>query len=909
MKVTVICEVKDNADYALKHRCISEQTSHDFKAVFACNAHVDMSHSVETDNLCTIVKNDKNANWDIIIKLIDSSYVIFVAEQDFISVDYIRMIAKVAEEKDSDIVSCDIAYGNVNAEGYVYSNLSPLRSILVEYDNKKLKEMYSKYASDSADIGMLYGKCIRTELFKEACEGKQLLRLDDAYSYIIDHSYKFTNIHGAYYFKHEMSAVDKESYFNSITTPISKGFPDYEDMKKSIAGNKYKIISFDVFDTLILRNVYEPTDLFQFMDDDYNRLFETTAYTRFFLMRMASEDVCRKRVFKQYKDYEDITLDEIYDTMADLYQLDSSKLQLLKDKEIELEHEFCIQRKCGKDLYDLAIYSGKKVICTSDMYLPKNVISKILEENGYEDITEVYVSSETRTGKYTGNAFCALSKWTGAPTDSILHIGDNYVADVDKAIKNGVAAFYLPKALDLFWGRDKNLYKGEAASYIFGMNGAENDYMSATLGNLGLRCLLAQIINKFYDSPYTGFNSDSDYDADPYFIGYFALGMHLWALADWITRESGNYKKIHFLSRDGYVLKIVYDLMNQGKEAVPSSYTYMSRNIVALCDIEKKEDLWAMREKVTAYAATPKKFVKILKPGITDESEKKIIEDLSKCGLKYEDEVKDEENFTKALNAITPYIDWNNLNQYRNKLKKYFLNVFGQDECMVDAGYNGRVEASIEELCGIKLDSFYFHVGEDKLYERENRYTFTNRCFYEAHPIASYLVREQFISKLAPSIKGIEFSDDETKLIFGEYEENKYSEFVTQTIQDAAVDYATDVMSTLGNYTKYLKYRSGDVSRPFDYLCNHGKDLDISIFTCTEFEDDFGVNRRFNLSEYWKDLLVKNNVQKFDNRNLDDYLIFKKYYLKAEKLLPKKSKRRAIVRKAVKTILMNNKRH
>jgi hypothetical protein len=222
---------------------------------------------------------------------------------------------------------------------------------------------------------------------------------------------------------------------------------------------------------------------------------------------------------------------------------------------------------------------------------------------------------------------------------------------------------------------------------------------------------------------------------------------------------------------------------------------------------------------------------------------------------------------------------------------------------MVDAGYNGRVEASIEELCGIKLDSFYLHAGEDKLYERENRYTFKNKCFYESHPIASYLVREQFISKLAPSIKSIEFDDDKATLIFGEYETDRYTEYITQTIQDAAVELATDVMNVFRNYKKYLKYRYGDVSRPFDYLCNHGKDIDIDIFRCTEFEDDFGVNRRFNLSEYWKELLVKNNVQKMDNRNIDDYLIFKKYYLKAEKFLPKNSKKRALVRRVVQLAL------
>lgn len=884
MKVTVVCEVKDKADHELKLKCIKEQTCQEMNAIYVY---------------------EKNNNWNETINSINTNYTVFVGELDYISVDYIRMIVKEAEEKDSDIVSCDIAYGNPDGDGYVYSNLSPLRSKSIDYDNKKLNEMYEKYATDSADIGMVYGKCIRTDLLKETIIENVSNSLSKIYENIVERANRFTNIHGAYYFRHGFTKEDKKSYLNSITTPISKGFSEYEEMKKAITDDRYQVISFDVFDTLILRNLYEPTDLFRFLDDEYNDLFKTNAYTLFSTMRRCAEEECRKRIRKQHSEYEDINLDEIYQEIAILYKLDLNTLEVLKQKEIELEYHFCTARNTGKDLYELALYLGKKVICTSDMYLPKQIVSNILIQNGYDNVKEIFVSSETRVCKCTGKAYEKLPEWLNCKKNAVLHIGDNKESDVNKPKEKGIEAFHLPKTQELFWGipYDGQCIKGRAGFGIYGYGGTENNYYFAITNNLGIRCMLSLVMNKFFDNPFTGYNLSTDFDADPYLIGYYAMGMHLWAVADWLTKETKNYSKIHFLSRDGYAIKQVYDIMNAGKNSIPSEYTYMSRNILPLCDISKKEDLWGMRHKVDAYASTPEKLTKMLRPGISTSSVECIKKDLKSVGIEFSQKIETEERFTNTINIISEYVDFDVIQRYKEKLRSYFESVFAPNECIVDVGYNGRVEASIKALCGIGLDSFYFHAGEDRLYERENRYSFRNRCFYTGHPVTTYIVREQFISKIDPPIKGIEFDDDSANLIFGELEMDRYSVLITQTIQDAAVEYAKDLMKVFGEYQNKLSCRRADASRPLDCLFNRGKETDVKIYACTEFEDDFGCNRRFDLSDVWNEQITGNRIDEESAVNRADYAIFKKYYLKAERFLPKNSKRRAAIRKIVKLVL------
>ena len=54
----------------------------------------------------------------------------------------------------------------------------------------------------------------------------------------------------------------------------------------------------------------------------------------------------------------------------------------------------------------------------------------------------------------------------------------------------------------------------------------------------GIRCMCAIVANKFFDNPFLGFDENTDFNIDPYFIGYFALGMHNFAIAYWLLQNA-----------------------------------------------------------------------------------------------------------------------------------------------------------------------------------------------------------------------------------------------------------------------------------------------------------------------------------------------------------------------------------
>lgn len=62
--------------------------------------------------------------------------------------------------------------------------------------------------------------------------------------------------------------------------------------------------------------------------------------------------------------------------MANELDATFEQVEKIKQKEIELEIQYCHPRTYAKELFDLAIATGKRVIITSDMYLPKDIVEK-----------------------------------------------------------------------------------------------------------------------------------------------------------------------------------------------------------------------------------------------------------------------------------------------------------------------------------------------------------------------------------------------------------------------------------------------------------------------------------------------------------------------------------------------------
>ena len=179
---------------------------------------------------------------------------------------------------------------------------------------------------------------------------------------------------------------------------------------------KYDVVTFDVFDTLLIRDVMRPTDVFRFSYGEIGRYI---------------------RILAEMKARRTSTTGEVLLSDIEKYCLFSC------DKEVEFEKRICRANPLIKEIYDTAQKMGKRIYAISDMYLSKNVISDLLSNAGFD--IPVYVSCEQRYDKTSGKLFdCFINDCSLNPTQ-VIHIGDNYKADYLGAKKAGIKSIIINK--------------------------------------------------------------------------------------------------------------------------------------------------------------------------------------------------------------------------------------------------------------------------------------------------------------------------------------------------------------------------------------------------------------------------------------------------------------------------------
>ena len=110
---------------------------------------------------------------------------------------------------------------------------------------------------------------------------------------------------------------------------ISRAFvTKSEDILKKIS--KTKVVSFDVFDTLIKRNVAAPQDIFMLVEREYNKLYKKNDNT-FVQRRIEAEREARNR-----SDSKEVCLFDVYQVMEGYSEEEKKSLEQL---EIQIEKE------------------------------------------------------------------------------------------------------------------------------------------------------------------------------------------------------------------------------------------------------------------------------------------------------------------------------------------------------------------------------------------------------------------------------------------------------------------------------------------------------------------------------------------------------------------------------------------
>ena len=163
-----------------------------------------------------------------------------------------------------------------------------------------------------------------------------------------------------------------------------------DEIRKALVEKNIEVVSFDIFDTLLVRPFYMPTDLFELLDARVTEFMGTIDRMDFRKHRMEAEHIARRRFTGSGR--EDVTLDEIYQVLGELLELTKEQTGLIKSWEIEQEMRFCRPRKFARELFELALGTGKRVIITSDMYLPLEVVERLFRKSGYSGYEKLYLS-------------------------------------------------------------------------------------------------------------------------------------------------------------------------------------------------------------------------------------------------------------------------------------------------------------------------------------------------------------------------------------------------------------------------------------------------------------------------------------------------------------------------------------
>ncbi len=206
--------------------------------------------------------------------------------------------------------------------------------------------------------------------------------------------------------------------------------------------NKAKVVSFDLFDTLLFRKTTEPEQIF----DIVGSYFGIPAFRK---LRINTQNDASRRVTEKYG-YPHPDMDEIYEEFSLGEKTTESHIDwdAVKAYEIQVESEALFANKEMLDVYNEIRQMGKRVIITTDMYLKAETLDVFLKKNGFEGYGYIYCSADERKAKFNRELFEEVAKREGCGFGEILHIGDNETADVAIPADLGIATFLYKRSGD-----------------------------------------------------------------------------------------------------------------------------------------------------------------------------------------------------------------------------------------------------------------------------------------------------------------------------------------------------------------------------------------------------------------------------------------------------------------------------
>lgn len=319
---------------------------------------------------------------------------------------------------------------------------------------------------------------------------------------------------------------------------------EIKDFVDKLKGFSY--VSFDIFDTLMFRAVLAPYDQLKLVEIRAEERYGLNC-SDFVNARYSTECVVRGLAHGR-----EVTLQDIYDNI-DLYD-DTTKSTLYKI-ECEVEQMLCLPNKPMIDVLSWCIENGKHVIITTDMYLPRDTIEKILCKIGVK-YERLFISSEEGVTKRTGDLFKVVLSNLGICPGDIIHIGDDLNNDIEQPRSYGIKS--LLRLMD---------------------DNAPITYFSKKK-NIKTSCI--RILTKWSLQRMEEVSSAER-------VGYSVMGPFMVDFCQWIHRqkEEQNIEVLAFVSREGFLIWKSYCILYP-QEKDETCYVALNKNILRLPSLQGK---------------------------------------------------------------------------------------------------------------------------------------------------------------------------------------------------------------------------------------------------------------------------------------------------------------------------------
>lgn len=513
----------------------------------------------------------------------------------------------------------------------------------------------------------------------------------------------------------------------------------------------YDVLSFDIFDTLLMRKTLVPEDVFTIIG---SKAAERKINIPDF------KDVRMRAQLESGLSNPDIY--EIYDCLQETVHISDEQKRELLELEIETEEEVLIPRVEMVSVLRWAKEKGKKVILVSDMYIPESILRKILKRNDIEDFDALYISCDYKRLKLEGLFEDAFSDENGK---SILHIGDSYIND---GICAGMIGIDYCLVCSAYESMIRTPWK-ECLNELKGIND---------------RSILGLCISHVFNNPFILGESGGEFSfKEERYFGYSVIGPVIVSFLIWMLDKVAHsgIDKILFASRDGYIVKKLYDYVvcNRKLEDTPSSlYFYTSRKAAVMSNMAN-EAIINLLIDISRDISPKEMLVNVF--GLDEK-------DVSPCS--------DED-----YESPHPYV-WKHVDKIFDKseiTKKRYYRYMGNAGLQIGKKYaffdfvsSGTCQKSLLRYVPFDLYGYYFAWNSD-----EDKSEYGIDVFYDkddAYFMENYKIIEMFMTSYEPSLSDF---DENGQPVFSKELRSEKEIKAVKEIHEAIIDYGKDFFDYL----------------------------------------------------------------------------------------------------------------